>query len=79
MEAIKVYGTSWCGDCHRAKQFFDEHNINYDWSDIDDQPHLKQVIQDLNDGNLKVPTIVFPDGSILIEPTNSELKDKLNI
>jgi len=79
MEAIKVYGTSWCGDCHRAKQFFDEHNINYDWSDIDDQPHLKQVIQDLNDGNQKVPTIVFPDGSILIEPTNSELKDKLNI
>ena len=79
MEAIKVYGTSWCGDCHRAKQFFDEHNINYDWSDIDDQPHLKQVIRDLNDGNQKVPTIVFPDGSILIEPTNSELKDKLNI
>ena len=79
MEAIKVYGTSWCGDCHRAKQFFDEHNINYDWSDIDDQPHLKQVIRDLNEGNQKVPTIVFPDGSILIEPTNSELKDKLNI
>ena len=79
METIKVYGTSWCIDCSRAKQFFDEHNINYDWSDIDGQPHLKQVVRDLNDGNQKVPTIVFPDGSILIEPTNSELKDKLNI
>tara|TARA_B100001013_G_C24553145_1_gene419465 strand:+ start:493 stop:732 length:240 start_codon:yes stop_codon:yes gene_type:complete len=79
METIKVYGTSWCSDCHRAKQFFDEHDINYDWSDIDDQPHLKQVVRDLNDGNQKVPTIVFPDGSILIEPTNLELKDKLNI
>ena len=79
METIKVYGTSWCSDCHRAKQFFDEHDINYDWSDIDDQPHLKQVVRDLNGGNQKVPTIVFPDGSILIEPTNLELKDKLNI
>ena len=79
METIKVYGTSWCSDCSRAKQFFNEHDISYDWSDIDDQPHLKRVVRDLNDGNEKVPTIVFPDGSILIEPTNSELKDKLNI
>tara|TARA_Y100000815_G_C13155202_1_gene429534 strand:- start:456 stop:695 length:240 start_codon:yes stop_codon:yes gene_type:complete len=79
METIKVYGTSWCSDCSRAKQFFNEHDISYDWSDIDDQPQLKQVVRDLNDGNQKVPTIVFPDGSILIEPTNSELKDKLNI
>ena len=76
---IKVYGTQWCGDCFRAKQLMDKHDIRYDWTDIDDHPEFQQLVQSLNNGSTIVPTIVFPDGSHLSEPTDAELIEKLAI
>ena len=36
MSDIKVYGTTWCGDCTRAKQFMDENGVSYNWTDVDE-------------------------------------------
>ena len=38
-----------------------------------------EVVQDRNDGKNIIPTIVFPDGSHLAEPTNEELAQKLGL
>ena len=35
--------------------------------------------QEINNGKQIIPTIVFPDGSVLVEPSNAELADKLGI
>ena len=76
---IIVYGTRWCPDCHRAKQFLGEHRIQYTWVDIEqDEDALAEVVR-LTDGRRIVPTIVFPDGSILMEPSNDELAQKLGL
>ena len=32
---ITMYGTSWCGDCKRAKQFFGEQRVHYDFVEVD--------------------------------------------
>jgi glutaredoxin len=79
MGNIKVFGTTWCGDCHRAKSFMDDHNIDYEWTDVDIEPTFKDYIMDLNSGNMTVPTILFEDGSVLFEPTNEALAEKLSI
>ncbi len=76
---IEVYGTRWCGDCARAKLLMDQHKIKYNWTDIDDHPEFQELVRSLNNGNNVVPTIVFPDGSSLSEPSNSELLKKLKI
>ena len=52
---------------------------DYDWTNVDDEPEFQEYIKKLNNGNQRVPTIVFSDGSILVEPTDEELADKLNI
>ena len=57
----------------------DRNNIIYDWTNVDEETQYKEYITDLNDGEMRVPTIVFEDGSILIEPTNEELSEKLSI
>src|SRR5574341_1427990 len=75
---IIVYGTMWCPDCKRAKQFFGEHRVPYAWIDIEQNPEAIAYVEKVNRGMRSIPTIVFPDGSILVEPSNSELADKLN-
>ena len=79
MKVIEVYGTEWCGDCKRAKKVLDERDINYNWTDIDKDPKLMEYVKQLNNGKSIVPTIVFPDGSILVEPNNVQLIEKLEL
>ena len=77
MGKIKMYGTTWCWDCHRAKDYLDSNKIEYDWTDVDEEPEFAEYIKTLNNGIQRVPTIVFEDGSILIEPTNEDLEKKI--
>lgn len=76
---IKVYGASWCPDCRRAKRFLSDQRIAFEWHDVETDAEGLQVVQERNGGNNVIPTIVFPDGSHLSEPTNEELADKLGL
>lgn len=77
-QTIKVYGTRWCGDTKRAIRVLDQRNINYDWIDIDKDKEGESIVKETNNGNRSVPTIIFPDESILVEPSNQQLEDKLD-
>ena len=76
---ITVYGAPWCPDCRRAKQFLGEQRIPYNWVDIDQDEAGRTRVQEVNDGRQIIPTIVFQDGSILVEPSNADLAAKLGI
>lgn len=78
-EEIVVYGTVWCWDCRRARGFLDKHHIPYQWINIDKDSLSEEYVIKVNRGMRSVPTIVFQDGSILVEPTNTQLAEKLNI
>lgn len=71
-----MYGATWCGDTKRAKKFFEEHQIDYEWINIDKDSEGSKRVQALNNGFKSVPTIIFPDGSILVEPDNETLRNK---
>jgi mycoredoxin len=72
-----MYATAWCGDCWRAKRYFDGEGIVYDYIDINDNPDGAKVVEQHNNGQRSVPTIIFPDGSVLVEPSNTELAAKI--
>ncbi|MCJ7622189.1 MAG: FAD-dependent oxidoreductase [Anaerolineaceae bacterium] len=76
---IVVYGTVWCPDCKRSKQFFADHRITYINVDIEQDSEAMAYVEKVNKGIRRVPTIVFPDGSIMVEPSNAELAQKLGI
>lgn len=78
-DEIIIYGTTWCPDCKRAKQFFGEQRIPYFNIDIEQHPEGLAFIEQLNQGKRIIPTIVFPDGSILAEPSNAQLAEKLGL
>jgi thioredoxin reductase (NADPH) len=74
-----MYGTTWCQDCKRAKQFFGEHRIAYTFVDVDEDADGLQVVEQHNAGKHVIPTIVFADGSVLVEPSNVALAAKLGL
>lgn len=76
---ISVYGTSWCPDCKRAKKFFAENRIQYENIDIDELAEGVSFVESINNGMRIIPTIIFPDGGILVEPSNSQLAEKLGL
>lgn len=79
VDQITLYGADWCPDCRRAKQFFGEHRIPYVNIDIEAHPETESTIKALNNGMRIIPTIIFPDGTVLAEPSNAELADQLGI
>jgi thioredoxin reductase (NADPH) len=76
---ITVYGAHWCPDCRRSKQFLGEHQIPYNWVDIEEDPQAEQFVIEKNDGKRIIPTIFFSDETFLVEPTNAELAAKLEL
>jgi len=76
---LKVIGASWCPDCKRAKNFLGQHRIEFEWVDMETDPTAQAEVERINGGKRIIPTIIFPDGSILTEPSNDELAEKLNI
>ena len=74
-----MYGTTWCQDCKRAKQFFGEHRVPYAFVDVDQDEDGLRLVERLNDGNRVIPTIVFADGAVLVEPSNVALAEKLGL
>jgi thioredoxin reductase (NADPH) len=78
-EVIVVYSTVWCKDCKRAKKFFGEQRIPYINVDIENDPEAMALVERVNQGKRIVPTIIFPDGDILVEPSNPQLAAKMGL
>ena len=71
---IKFYGATWCRDCKRSKQFLDLNKIEYEYINIDETQGAADEVIKINKGLQSIPTIIFPNGKILVEPSNEELK-----
>jgi mycoredoxin len=77
-EQIIMYGTTWCPDCTRSKRWLESHNIPYTWYDIEKDAAAREYVVKVNHGKRSVPTILFPDGSVLVEPSDADLAKKVN-
>ncbi len=75
---LVMYSASWCPDCKRSKKFLDENKILYLDIDIGKDNDAFIFVEKLT-RRVRIPTMVFPDGSIMIEPANDELGRKLGI
>lgn len=73
---IVMYTTQYCSDCLRAKKFFEVNQIPHLQVGLEGNEAATEFVIQVNNGYRSVPTIVFPDGSVLVEPSWEELKSK---
>ena len=74
---IKMYTTTWCPDCWRAKSVMQSQGVDFVEIDIEGDEDARALVQRLNNGFMSVPTIVFPDGEVMTEPSTTTLMAKL--
>jgi glutaredoxin len=83
MADVTLYGTTWCADCRRAKQFLRERGVQFREVNIDETPGAEAVVLKVNDGRRKVPTIEVDGRFFSVSPfdpyrLSEELKIPLN-
>ena len=74
---LTMYTTDWCGFCVRLKDGLKREGIAYEEVNIERVPDAADFVMGVNGGNRTVPTVVFPDGSAMTNPTVQQVKQKL--
>jgi mycoredoxin len=64
-----MYTTSWCGYCVRLKAQLKRAGIAFEEVNIEDDPSAAAFVGSVNGGNHIVPTVLFPDGSAMTNPS----------
>ena len=72
-----MYGADWCGDCRRSKRLLEELNVEYTLIDVDADLSAADKVIEINGGAKSIPVLVFQDGTHLTEPSDNDLKAKL--
>lgn len=78
-EGIRVAGTLWSQACHEAKEFFARYQIPYQFLDLEKDAKARLLVEGALNGQVKIPTVFFPDGSFLVEPTPRQLAEKVGL
>jgi mycoredoxin len=76
-ESLTMYTTRWCGFCRRLKAQLAREGIDVREVDIEADPDAADYVMSVNGGNQTVPTIVFPDGSAMTNPSAAQVKHRL--
>jgi glutaredoxin len=80
MADVTIYGTRWCCDCRRAKQFLRERGVAFREVNIDETPDAEEMVLRVNNGRRKVPTLEVDGRYFACSPFNAEkLAEELKI
>ena len=77
MAAFTMYSTPWCGYCQRLKGQLKRAGIEFTEVDIEQVPDAAKLVEKINNGNQTVPTVVFPDGTAMTNPSLAQVAEKL--
>jgi len=75
--SVTMYSTTWCGYCKNLKRQLDSLNIPFNVVDIEQDEAAAKFVEGVNGGNRTVPTVLFPDGTALTNPTAAVVKARL--
>jgi mycoredoxin len=76
-QPLTMYTTMWCGFCKRLKRQLAAEGIEMVEIDIEKDPAAAEYVMSVNGGNQTVPTVVFPDGSALTNPSAADVRERL--
>ena len=74
---MTIYSTPWCGYCHRLMKQLDREGVSYQVVDIEAEPAAADYVMSVNGGMQTVPTVVFPDGTALTNPSLAEVLERI--
>lgn len=74
---VTMYTTTWCGFCRRLKAQLGRAGVEVSEVDIEQDPAAADFVMSVNGGNQTVPTLLFADGSTMINPSAAQVQARL--
>jgi mycoredoxin len=74
---VTMYTTTWCGFCRRLKAQLARVGVEVSEVDIERDPAAADFVMSVNGGNQTVPTLVFSDGSTMVNPSCAQVQAHL--
>ncbi|MEE9562406.1 MAG: response regulator, partial [Thermoanaerobaculia bacterium] len=78
-DGIRVAGTLWSAGSHNIKDFLARSQIPYQFLDIERDAEARALVEKANEATYRLPVVFFPDGSVLIEPSLTEVAEKAGL
>lgn len=78
-DGIRVAGTLWSASCHNAKDFLSRNQIPYQWLDVDKNSEARALVETIDGQQRRLPVVFFPDGTVLVDPDNRTLAEKVGL
>ena len=78
-ESVTVHTSSYCLHSRSVVRFLKKNDIPAEIISIDGDREAKELVMAINNGYASVPTVIFPDGSHLTEPSYKQLREKLDL
>jgi thioredoxin reductase (NADPH) len=78
-EGIRVAGTLWSLTTHEVKDFMVRHQLPYQYLDIDSDSKARALVERHNGGEIRIPTVFFPDGTVLVEPSIKQIAEQAGL
>lgn len=78
-DGIRVAGTLWSERSHEVKEFLARYQVPYQYLDLEKDTKARQLVENALKGEVKIPTVFFPDGTFLVEPTPRQLAEKIGL
>lgn len=81
-EGIRVLGTRWSPRSYELRNFLARNHVPYQWIDIElsaGDPETKNLLDALGPEAAKLPVVLFPDGTKLLESVPSEVAQRVGL
>lgn len=75
--SVTMFTTTWCGYCRRLKAQMTEAGVPFTEVDVEERPDAAEIVEQVNEGNRTVPTLLFPDGTAVTNPSLREVTERL--
>jgi thioredoxin reductase (NADPH) len=76
-DGLRVAGTALSASSYAVKDFLSRNQVPYQWVDLDNDASTRELVLSLPDGMSRLPVVIFPDGTMIAQPTPRELAEKI--
>lgn len=78
-EGLRVVGPRWSAQDHQVRDFLSRNQVPYVWLDPEHEDEAHELLQKYGLDDRKLPAVLFPDGSSLVQPTQTALAEKVGL
>jgi len=78
-EGLQLISPRWAAHDHEIRNFLSRNLIPFKWLDPEQSPESLTLLRSKGLDEAKLPVVLFPDGSTLVQPTTTQIAERVGL